>query len=228
MTRISFPEPSGSLNSVPALFSILVLLVLVIVPATTAPSMAVVQPDVMAAAMSRLPAIAEPALVAPEAPARASEAAARRDEPIDALAGFVSRRYRVAEPVIRDLLGAAFREGRRNGLDPLLIVAVMAVESRFNPIAQSETGAVGLMQIVPRFHVDKFDASRGESPLDPATNIHVGTRVLKEYIRRAGSQVNGLQLYNGTPDDENASYATKVLEERQRLQQAVARRRLTG
>jgi soluble lytic murein transglycosylase-like protein len=227
MTRIPFPERSGSLSSVHALFSTLALLVLLIVPATTAPSMALVQAGATAAAMS-LPATSEPTVAVAEGAVRTSAAVARRDEPIDALAGFVSRRYRVAEPVIRDLLGAAFREGRRNGLDPLLIVAVMAVESRFNPIAQSEQGAVGLMQIVPRFHEDKFDASRGESPLDPETNIHVGTRVLKEYIRRAGSQVNGLQLYNGTPDDESASYATKVLEERQRMQQAVARRRLTG
>ena len=112
-------------------------------------------------------------------------------EGADALAGIIARKYRISQTATRDMIAAAYREGQRNGLDPLLIVAVMAVESRFNPIAESDMGAVGLMQVIPRYHADKFDAANGGSVLDPETNIQVGARVLKEYIRRSGSQAGG-------------------------------------
>jgi soluble lytic murein transglycosylase-like protein len=146
-------------------------------------------------------------------------------ENVEDLAGVIARKYRISQDATREMVIAAFREGKRNGLDPLLIVAVMAVESRFNPIAQSDMGAIGLMQIIPRFHADKLEAGNAASVLDPNTNIQVGARVLKEYIRRSGSQEGGLQLYNGTPYDESAAYANKVLDVKERLRQAVQRLR---
>jgi soluble lytic murein transglycosylase-like protein len=143
----------------------------------------------------------------------------------DALAGFVARKYRVSEEATRDVVGMAYREARRNELDPLLILAVIAIESRFNPIAQSEGGAMGLMQIIPRFHADKFDASNRGAILDPDTNIAVGAKVLKEYIRRGGSETAGLQLYNGSFDDATNGYAEKVFGERARLKDVVRKAR---
>src|ERR1700690_3948857 len=142
-------------------------------------------------------------------------AVSRPNSDMDAVAGVVARKYRISQEATRELVGTAYREGGRNGLDPMLIIAVMAVESRFNPIAQSDGGAMGLMQVIPRFHADKFDASRGESVLDPHTNIKLGARVLKEYIRRGGTEVAGLQLYNGSTADASNAYANRVLGERQ-------------
>src|SRR5207253_2876768 len=129
----------------------------------------------------------------------------------------------VSDDATRVMIGTAFREARDNGLDPLLIVAVMAIESRFNPIAQSERGAMGLMQIIPRFHSDKLAADSGESIFDPRVNIRLGARVLKEYIHRGGNEHAGLQLYNGSASDPSNAYAGKVLAERQRLQEAINR-----
>ena len=103
----------------------------------------------------------------------------------------------------------------------VLIIAVMAIESRFNPIAQSDGGAIGLMQVIPRFHADKFDLAQGKSMLDPRTNIQLGARVLKDYIKRGGTDAAGLQLYNGASSDASNLYANKVLGERQRLREAV-------
>ena len=99
------------------------------------------------------------------------------------------------------------------------------MESRFNPIAQSDGGAQGLMQVIPRYHKDHFEAAHVDSVLDPYANIRLGARVLKEYIRRGGTEVAGLQLYNGSAADATNAYATKVLGEKQRLQQVVQRTR---
>jgi soluble lytic murein transglycosylase-like protein len=142
---------------------------------------------------------------------------------VDALVAALARKYRVSAEATKDVVDAAYAEAARNGLDPLLVIAVIAVESRFNPIAQSDGGALGLMQVIPRYHADKFDAAAGESMLDPRLNIQVGVAVLKEYIRRGGTEIAGLQLYNGAIDDETSAYAHRVLAEKQRLQSVIRR-----
>jgi soluble lytic murein transglycosylase-like protein len=172
------------------------------------------------AVATRAPAPAQPPVH--PSPVAASRLQALAEPDIEAVSGAVARRYRISADATRELVGAAYGEGRRIGLDPLLIIAVMAVESHFNPIAQSVGGAVGLMQVIPRYHADQFDRG-GESVLDPRTNIGLGARVLKEYIRRAGTEVAGLQLYNGAAGDASNGYANKVLGERQRLLEALRR-----
>ncbi len=141
------------------------------------------------------------------------------------LAGVVARRYRIALASAREVVGTAMHEGRRNGLDPVLILAVIAVESRFNPIAESEQGAIGLMQVMPRLHADKLAELGVRSALSPHANIAVGARILRESIRRGGGEAAGLQLYNGAPDDDTRAYANRVQSERRRLEAALPRAR---
>jgi len=143
-----------------------------------------------------------------------------------ALAGYLARRYRVAQEATEQLVGAAHEAGSRTGVDPLLILAVMAVESSFNPIAESVMGAKGLMQVMPRYHQDKLDAHGGEDAVfDPMTNIMVGARILKDAVRRGGGLMPGLQLYNGAFGDENQLYAQKVMAVKERLQLMLKRPR---
>ncbi len=147
-----------------------------------------------------------------------------------ALASYLSRRYKVALDAAEPLVGAAYVVGRRVGLDPLIILAVMGIESGLNPIAESVMGAKGLMQVIPKHHQDKFDESAGEQALlDPMTNILVGARILKEYIRRTGSVESGLQTYAGAMSDSTGTYAQKVMAEKERMRQALLRlERLTA
>jgi soluble lytic murein transglycosylase-like protein len=153
----------------------------------------------------------------PAQPAVSPEAA-RTDQVQRALASYLARRYRVAPEPLEELVHAAFAAGRLSGIDPLLVLAVISVESRFNPIAESDYGARGLMQVVPRFHLEKLAVHGGEDTiLNPMTNILVGTQILDEYIGRAGSLEAGLQLYAGAADDPNRGYAQRVLAEHQRL-----------
>lgn len=140
-----------------------------------------------------------------------------------ALAEYLARRYKVAQEQTLDFVRIAHAEGARIGLDPLLVMAVISVESRFNPIAESVAGAKGLMQIIPRFHVQKLAEFGGERAVfDPESNIRVGTRILKEYLNRTGNLGIALQMYAGALGDDNDTYTTKVLGEKQRLQQVVA------
>ena len=147
------------------------------------------------------------------------------DRDIEALTSAVSKRYRVSEEAIRDVVRSSFEEARRNRLDPLLVIAIIAIESRFNPFAQSTMGAQGLMQVMPQYHADKYDAE-DESMLDPKINIRVGARVLREYIARAGNESAGLRLYSGNSDENDTGYATKVATEKQRLQTMMRRVRI--
>jgi soluble lytic murein transglycosylase-like protein len=139
-----------------------------------------------------------------------------------AVASYLARRYRVSVQAVEPMVAAAQSSGAKANLDPLLILAVMAIESRFNPFAESVMGAQGLMQVIPKYHQDKIEADpTGKNPLlDPHTNIEVGVLVLKESIKRAGSVEGGLQQYNGAPGDPAAPYASKVMAEKQRLEQA--------
>ena len=140
-----------------------------------------------------------------------------------ALSEFVAKRYRVSQDVAFDLVTVAHRAGHQLQLDPLLIIAVIAIESRFNPIAESSAGAKGLMQIIPKWHGDKLEEFGGEQAVfEPEANIHVGARILKEYLRRTGNLGIALQMYAGALDDSEDQYTRKVLGERYRLQQVLA------
>lgn len=160
------------------------------------------------------------ALAEPKAILRATAAdPGDLDKEQAAVAQWISRRYRVApEPVAR-LVKEAWEVGERTRLDPTLILAVMAIESSFNPFAQSPVGAQGLMQVMTRVHDDKYEAFGGtHAAFDPVSNLRVGAQILREYINRAGSLEAGLKWYVGAanlPDD--GGYAAKVLSEQNHL-----------
>jgi hypothetical protein len=141
-----------------------------------------------------------------------------------AVAQWLSRRYRVAPEPISRLVQEAWVVGQRVGLEPTLILAIMAVESSFNPFAQSPVGAQGLMQVMTKVHDDKYVAFGGNhAAFDPVTNLRVGVQVLKECIARAGSLEAGLRFYVGAGNlADDGGYAGKVLSEQSHLMQVAA------
>ena len=157
-------------------------------------------------------------------PAKETAREARPDSRYRALSEFLARRYNISRSFTLDLVSMAHTAGRQIGLDPLLIIAVMAVESRFNPIAESVAGAKGLMQIIPKYHTDKFEEFGGvKAAFDPEANILVGALILKEYLRRTGDLGSALQMYGGGLNDDEDRYTGKVMTEKERLQQVLRR-----
>ncbi|MGZ5734114.1 MAG: lytic transglycosylase domain-containing protein, partial [Caldimonas sp.] len=126
---------------------------------------------------------------------------------------WLSRRYHVAPEPVSRLVQEAWTVGALVNLDPTLILSVMAVESSFNPFAESPVGAQGLMQVMTKVHDDKYEAFGGShAAFDPVTNLRVGVQVLKECIARAGSLEAGLRAYVGAANSgEDGGYAAKVL-----------------
>ena len=143
-----------------------------------------------------------------------------------AVAYWLSKKYSVAAEPLSVLVSEAYSIGKRTKLDPTLILAIMAVESSFNPFAQSHVGAQGLMQVMTRVHGDKYESAGGTlTAFDPVTNMRVGVKVLQECIARAGSVEGGLRYYVGAANlEDDGGYAGKVLAEHERLRQVAAGR----
>lgn len=143
---------------------------------------------------------------------------------------FIARKYRIAQDSVRDVVDLAYRTAREHRMDPFLLLAVVSIESSFNPLAQSHKGAQGLMQVLTRVHAEKFEPFGGvEAAFDPVANIKVGARILNEYLAREGSVEGALKSYVGAalrPHD--GGYGNKVLGERERIAAAAAGKPVPG
>jgi soluble lytic murein transglycosylase len=141
----------------------------------------------------------------------------------------------------RRLAMAIVREARRNGVDPMLVVAVIRCESSFNNYAVSHVGAMGLMQVMPdtgSYLADKagFKLQRHTNLFDSELNVELGTAYLADLIGRFGSVERALVAYNAGPGlakkilarrDKRerfmAGYPAKVMREFRRLKAQQAR-----
>lgn len=141
---------------------------------------------------------------------------------------WISKRYRVANDATNMLVSAAYLTAKEINLDPLLILAVMAIESRFNPFAESPVGAQGLMQVMSKVHHERFQEMGGvQAALNPVANIRVGSLILKDYVTRGGSVEAGLKTYVGAANfATDSGYGSRVLAEYRRLKQVSAGQRV--
>ncbi len=137
-----------------------------------------------------------------------------------AVAFWLSKKYSVAPEPISAIVSEAYDVGHRTKLDPMLILAVVAVESGFNPFAQSHVGAQGLMQVMTQVHSDKYQSFGGKfAAFDPLANLRVGVKVLQDCIRLAGSTEGGLKYYVGAANmEDDGGYSAKVMAEYAKLQ----------
>lgn len=135
------------------------------------------------------------------------------------VASWISKRYRIAGKASNLFVTTAYKTAFELGLDPHLILAVMAVESRFNPYAESSVGAQGLMQVMSKVHADKFEDHGGiQYALDPVVNIKVGSKILKDYVKQKGSIELALKSYVGAAAmSHDGGYGSRVLTEYRKL-----------
>jgi len=130
------------------------------------------------------------------------------------ITSYLAKRYSVSPEAVESIVRLAYKVGKEEKVDPTLILAIVGVESSYNPFAASPVGARGLMQIMPKIHKDKFEAlSPGDwSPLNPEMNMRVGAKIIREYTRRTGSVNAALRWYVGAAVHGNdGGYPDKVL-----------------
>ncbi len=154
-------------------------------------------------------------------PARVSATAEQKN-----IARFLAGKYQLAIDRVQEFVELAYRAGKEVKVDPLLILAVASIESNFDPTAQSERGAQGLMQVLTRVHADKFAPFGGAAAaFDPLANMKVGAQILKDYLLRDGTVEAALKAYVGAATlTHDNGYGAKVLSERQLLADAAAGR----
>lgn len=140
---------------------------------------------------------------------------------LDALTKYISRKYLVSEDAALLFVDTAYGAGHDYKVDPLLLLAVMATESRFNPYAGGlRGGATGLMQIAASVHREKINRfGKGESGVfHPVVNTRIGAYILSDCIARRGSVSLGLACYCGAADpSKDNGYTDKVQSERRRM-----------
>lgn len=182
-----------------------------------ATSRAMASDDAEASSQDVLLAMAEPEAIQRATATDPSELSRQQA----AVAYWIARRYSVAPEPISRLVQEAWDVGQRAGLEPTLVLAIMAIESGFNPFAQSHVGAQGLMQVMTGIHREKYEVFGGRNAaFDPVTNLRVGVQVLKDCIRRAGSLEGGLKYYVGAANmTHDGGYGAKVLAEQGFLRQ---------
>ena len=136
-----------------------------------------------------------------------------------AVADFFEKKYKLDRSKIEEYVSNTILVAKEVNIDPVLLLAVISVESNFNPNTKSHAGAEGLMQVMTSVHKDKYDLYGGTTEaVKPEVNIRVGAYILKYLIATAGSLRNGLKYYVGAANAENdGGYADKVIAERNRL-----------
>jgi len=92
-----------------------------------------------------------------------------------------------------------------------LVLGVIKVESNFKQYAISNAGALGFMQVMPRWHYDKIAKMEDKNIYSPHTNTALGTKILHDCLKKHKSVKMALQCYNGNQSDETMTYANKVL-----------------
>jgi soluble lytic murein transglycosylase-like protein len=114
----------------------------------------------------------------------------------------IDRRARALDAPLRaQIAREILAESARARLDPLLVVALIHVESSFDPDAVSTAGAVGLMQLrgPTMAHVAARSRMRSADPLDPVANIQAGVRYVGHLMRAFGDSDLALMAYNAGP-----------------------------
>lgn len=139
------------------------------------------------------------------------------------LVASIVARHRVGDAHAATVVSVAWRVADELRIDPLLVLAVIAVESGFDATAQSQQGAQGLMQIHTDVHAERFEPYGGSAAVfDPQANIRVGAELLRMHLIREGSTERALKAYVGAANrSHDSGYGARVLRARDLFREVV-------
>jgi soluble lytic murein transglycosylase-like protein len=141
------------------------------------------------------------------------EEEARRLEPLTFRVAEVLKRYARDDAVADRAAAAVVAEGQKHKLDPSLLVGLMIIENaKIDPVARSNVGATGLMQVMP-FHSGKWGCE-SSSLVNIEANICHGVNILADLVKHSPNLDRALLRYNGCVRGRNTpnchTYPKKV------------------
>lgn len=141
-----------------------------------------------------------------------------------ALAEHISDEHDIEYKKAQKIIDTTFLEAERANIEPILMLSVIGVESKYKQFAKSKMGAVGLVQVMPNYHRTKINELKKDN-LDMWSvegNIKLGVTIMKEYINLANGDIQrALQMYNGSTRDSRLTYSKKVFNQMENLDKAL-------
>jgi soluble lytic murein transglycosylase-like protein len=156
---------------------------------------------------------------APESPLGVGSdvSAAPADVAVDIVRRLDQLNPHLTDPQLERIRAAILRYSQKYSLDPLLVTAVIEVESAGRPWARSPKGALGLMQVMP-YMINPMGLAGNPSTIE--TNIEAGCMILADNIRRLGES-DGISAYFWGSDIRGVTYLNRVRAARNRLQREI-------
>lgn len=142
------------------------------------------------------------------------------------LSNGIQTAYAVAPTTANRIAPLIIQSAEKQNLDPILVAAIIRQESTYRSQVTSPAGAVGLMQIIPKY----WQNTCGSNLFDEALNLQCGTYILSKYENSAGSMKKALGYYNVGPTGYNTNrkmrkqgkrYAKQVINHRKDLKAAL-------
>jgi soluble lytic murein transglycosylase-like protein len=120
---------------------------------------------------------------------------------------------KVSKKDATDISSAIFKWADYHKIDRNLVFAIAKIESHFDKYAMSKQGAMGLLQVMTKVHIDKLMLAKSElhNPeiFDINTNVFVGTKILKDCLVKSSIEHALETCYSAGAND----YSKKVLRE---------------
>ena len=124
------------------------------------------------------------------------------------MAIYIENKYDIHFPTAEKIVWFSYKESKQKDIDFDLIISLMEIESSFKVNSLSNRGAIGLFQVMPRYHRNKI---KNKDIWSIEDNIKIGTTVLKEYIELSNGDIfKALQRYNGSLFDKKKRYSNKI------------------
>lgn len=137
-----------------------------------------------------------------------------------ALSEHLAAKYKKPVGEVSQIVQTAYKEAIRHSISPLLVLAIIEKESSLRSTVSNSYGALGLMQVVPRYHPEKLrNPTNPKELLTPDGNIKVGTRIVAEYLQlQKGNLEKALVKYSGNAKE----YYPKVMRFKSELQDVIS------
>lgn len=146
------------------------------------------------------------------------------DYDAEKIANYYGTKYQRDIEYLLTIIHHTATAAKENNVSPFILLAIISHESNFLHTAQNNSGAAGLMQIMPAIHKKRFERYGGiRMTFVPEVNIRVGATILRDCIAIMKSVSGGLRCYAGTINSDDGGFINFVLSEASMIKKMASR-----